>query len=65
MAHREIDLDALSPEEQLELLDRPWERLGRSPDLFPLTEPWRRIPSPFLWCIATSVERCSGDSRTA
>jgi hypothetical protein len=22
-------------------------------------------PSPFLWCIATSVELCSGDSRTA
>jgi hypothetical protein len=84
MAHREIDPDALSPEEQLELLDRLWERLGRSPDLFPLTEPqrreidarseppgweassfrqrrlsspvWRRIPSPFLSCIATSVE---------
>lgn len=38
MAHSEIDLDALSPEEQLELLDRLWERLGRNPELFPLTE---------------------------
>jgi len=33
-----VNLDALSPEEQLELLDRLWERLGRSPGLFPLTE---------------------------
>jgi putative addiction module component (TIGR02574 family) len=42
MAHGEIDLDALSPEEQLQLLDRLWERLGRNPELFPLTEPQRR-----------------------
>jgi len=42
MAHAEIDLDALSPEEQLELLDRLWDRVGRSPDLFPLTEPQLR-----------------------
>jgi len=42
MAYGEIDLDALSPEEQLELLDRLWERLGRNPELFPLTEPQRR-----------------------
>ena len=34
MAHAEIDLDALSPEGQLELLDRLWDRVGRSPDLF-------------------------------
>lgn len=38
MAHPVIDLDALSPEEQLDLLDRLWERLGRNPDMFPLTE---------------------------
>ncbi len=42
MARAEIDLDALSPEEQLELLDRLWDRVGRSPDLFPLTEPQLR-----------------------
>jgi len=42
MAHSEIDLDALSPDEQLELLDRLWERVGRDPDLFPLTEPQLR-----------------------
>jgi putative addiction module component (TIGR02574 family) len=39
MAHPEIDLDALSPEEQLELLDRLWERVGRNPDVLPLTPP--------------------------
>jgi putative addiction module component (TIGR02574 family) len=33
MAHSQIDLDALTPEEQLELLDRLWERVGRNPDL--------------------------------
>jgi len=38
MAHSEIDLDALSPEEQLELLDRLWERVGRDPQLLPLTQ---------------------------
>jgi putative addiction module component (TIGR02574 family) len=38
MAHSDIDLDALSPEEQLELLDRLWERVGRDPQLLPLTE---------------------------
>ena len=37
MAHPDIDLDSLSPEEQLELLDRLWERVGRNPDLLPLT----------------------------
>ena len=43
MPRREIDLDALSPEEQLELLDRlVGATSGRSPDLFPLTEPQRR-----------------------
>ena len=42
MAHPDIDLDALSPEEQLELLDRLWDRLGRNPDLFPLTDEQRR-----------------------
>jgi putative addiction module component (TIGR02574 family) len=38
MAHSEIDLDALSADEQLELLDRLWERVGRDPQLFPLTD---------------------------
>jgi putative addiction module component (TIGR02574 family) len=42
MAHSDIDLDTLSPEEQLELLDRLWERLGRNPGLLPLTEPQLR-----------------------
>jgi putative addiction module component (TIGR02574 family) len=39
MADSEIDLDALTPDEQLELLDRLWERVGRNPADFPLTEP--------------------------
>ena len=42
MAHPDIDLDGLSAEEQLELLDRLWERLGRNPELFPLTDEQRR-----------------------
>ena len=42
MAHANVDLDALSAEDQLELLDRLWERLGRNPDLFPLTDEQRR-----------------------
>jgi len=35
----EIDFDALSQEEQLDLLDRLWERVGRNPELLPLTAP--------------------------
>ena len=42
MAQSDIDLDTLSPEEQLELLDRLWERLGRNPGLLSLTEPQLR-----------------------
>jgi putative addiction module component (TIGR02574 family) len=38
MTYPEIDLDALTPEEPLELLDRPWERVGRTPNLLPLTQ---------------------------
>ena len=41
MAHPEIDLDGLSADEQFELLDRLWERLGRNPELFPLTDEQR------------------------
>ena len=41
MAHPDIDLDALSLEEQLELLDRLWDRLGRNSDQF-LTDEQRR-----------------------
>ena len=42
MPDSDIDLDALTPEEQLELLDWLWERVGRNPDVFPLTEPQLR-----------------------
>ena len=37
MAHAAVDLDALTTEQQLELLDDLWERLGRDPGSFPLT----------------------------
>lgn len=42
MVRHGIDLDALSPQEQLDLLDQLWERVGRNPDLFPLTDEQRR-----------------------
>ena len=42
MVRHGIDLDALSPQEQLDLLDQLWERLGRNPDAFPLTDEQRR-----------------------
>lgn len=41
MAYHGIDLEALSLQEQLDLLDQLWERLGRSPALFPLTDEQR------------------------
>jgi putative addiction module component (TIGR02574 family) len=42
MAHHGIDLEALSLQDQLDLLDQLWERLGRNPDLFTLTDEQRR-----------------------
>ena len=41
MADHGIDLEALSVQEQLDLLDQLWERLGCSPGLFPLTDEQR------------------------
>ena len=41
MGHPAVNLDELSPEEQLELLDRIWDRLSRNPSALPLTEPQR------------------------
>ncbi len=41
MAHAAINLDALSSEEQLELLDELWERLSRHPADVPLTDAQR------------------------
>lgn len=37
MAHAAVDLDALTTEQQLELLDELWERLGRDAASFPLS----------------------------
>lgn len=36
-----LDITRLSRDEQLELLDRLWENLGRDPEAFPLTESQR------------------------
>jgi putative addiction module component (TIGR02574 family) len=38
MAKSALDISRLSREEQLDLLDRLWENLGRDPKTFPLTE---------------------------
>jgi putative addiction module component (TIGR02574 family) len=38
MAKPAIDVEGLSREEQLELLDRLWESLGRDPQSLPLSE---------------------------
>jgi putative addiction module component (TIGR02574 family) len=37
MAQGTVDLDTLTMDQQLELLDRLWERLGRDPASLPLT----------------------------
>lgn len=37
MAQTSVDLDALTATEQLELLERIWERLSRDPANLPLT----------------------------
>jgi putative addiction module component (TIGR02574 family) len=41
MAHSAINLDALSSEEQLALLDEIWERLSQHPADIPLTDAQR------------------------
>ncbi|MEA2602743.1 MAG: hypothetical protein QOF89_3735 [Acidobacteriota bacterium] len=41
MAKAALDISRLSREEQLDLLDRLWENLGRDPEAFPLTESQR------------------------
>jgi putative addiction module component (TIGR02574 family) len=38
MIRQAIDIESLSREEQLELLDRLWESLGRDPSFLPLSE---------------------------
>jgi putative addiction module component (TIGR02574 family) len=37
MAHGAVDLDALTPAEQLELLEEIWARLSKNPANLPLT----------------------------
>jgi putative addiction module component (TIGR02574 family) len=41
MAHPSINLDALSPEEQLQLLEEIWDRLSQHPADVPLSEAQR------------------------
>jgi len=38
MAKTALDVSRLNRDEQLDLLDRLWESLGRDPESFPLTE---------------------------
>lgn len=42
MAQHAVDVQALSREEQLELLDELWEVLERDPDALPLSDEQRR-----------------------
>jgi putative addiction module component (TIGR02574 family) len=42
MAARAVDVERLSRDEQLELLDRLWESLGRDPEALPLSDQQRR-----------------------
>lgn len=42
MARPAVDLTRLSRDEQLDLLDRLWESLGRDPEAFPLTDPQKK-----------------------
>ena len=38
MGKAAVDIDALSRDEQLELLDQLWQSLGRDPGILPLTQ---------------------------
>jgi len=42
MADAALNIDGLSPEEQLELLERLWDRLSRHPERVPITDPQRQ-----------------------
>jgi len=38
MAHRMVDVEHLTPDEQLDLIGELWDRLSKSPSHVPLTE---------------------------
>jgi putative addiction module component (TIGR02574 family) len=38
MSNPAVDINRLSRDEQLDLLDRLWEALGRDPNVFPLSD---------------------------
>jgi putative addiction module component (TIGR02574 family) len=42
MAEAALDINQLSPEEQLDLLDKIWDRLSRVPSRVPITDSQRR-----------------------
>jgi putative addiction module component (TIGR02574 family) len=42
MAEAAVDLNQLSPEEQLDLIDKLWDRLSRTPSRVPVTNAQRR-----------------------
>jgi putative addiction module component (TIGR02574 family) len=42
MSQRAVNVDSLSPKEQLELLEQLWDRLSRNPEQVPVTDPQRR-----------------------
>jgi putative addiction module component (TIGR02574 family) len=42
MATQAIDIERLSRDEQLELLDKLWDSLGRDPEALPLSEEQKR-----------------------
>jgi len=42
MSQRAVNLDSLSPEEQLNLLEQLWDKLSRHPDQVPVTDGQRR-----------------------
>lgn len=41
MGNLAFDINRLSRDEKLDLLDQLWENLGRDPEAFPLTDPQR------------------------
>jgi putative addiction module component (TIGR02574 family) len=42
MSQPAVNLDKLTPQEQLRLLEQIWERLSRTPEALPLTDPQRQ-----------------------
>lgn len=56
MGHPTVNLDSLSPEEQLELLEQLWDRLSQHPDQVPVTDEQRRELDSRLADLAGDIE---------